>query len=324
MSNNISRLGQINGQGDPMALFIKQVKADVLTYYTEKAIMLDKVLVQTITSGSGMKFPKTGKVAAGYQTIGEDINTQKVSNNEVVINIDGKLYAAVELDDLDLAMASHDYMSIYSKQLGEELAAYESRNLICEVVKGSRSLGDIDLQGATTPTYDNPGLYVENEAFASATAATKGDALIDALFDAQVAMDNANVPEEDRYALFNPTEYGAMFKGTSKDLINKELGGDGSMSKGVVNTCAGFILLKSPQLVRSANPVDNAFHNVNTTNTYGIAWHKSAIGHVKAVELNVKTFDMPKGISTLVRAWQAAGSAFLRPEACLEFTSSRE
>jgi hypothetical protein len=326
---SVTQVGQVNQQGDERALFLKEFKGDLLDSFTDAIIMDDKCIKRTLDSGKSLQVLKSGLVTVGFKTPGQDINVNKFSTNEVQISIDGLIYAAVEIEDLDRKMSQADYFGDAQRQMGSDLAAVNDVNTISEVIKGARSFGDLDYSGAATPVFDNPGYQLVNSNFASLTATTKGDALLDGLLDAAAKLDNNHIPSANRFAMFGPDDYYALFKGTTKDLVNTNLGANGSLAKGIVAEYAGFKIVKSANLVRGTNSTvlpnyaGNATHGVNSSYTYGICWIPDAIYTVRLMDLDLRTFDMPLGVSTIIRATQASGHGFVRPEGCIELVSQK-
>ncbi|MGL5936330.1 MAG: hypothetical protein ACRCZI_11995, partial [Cetobacterium sp.] len=123
----VSRPGQVNVAGDPLALFLKVWSGEVLVAFEEANIMFNGVdnapmhLVRTIESGKTASFPATWKADARYHVPGEEINGQAIKHNERLINIDSLLIADAFIANIDEAMNHYDYRSIYTTELGRAL-----------------------------------------------------------------------------------------------------------------------------------------------------------------------------------------------------------
>lgn len=312
-----SRLGQINKSGDDKALFLKKFSGEVLTTFETACVMKDKQLVKTIDSGKSAQFPVTGTAAAAYHTPGKNILEgdngllSKIGKNEKVIAIDGLLTASAFVANIDEAMNHYDTRSIYTTEIGLQLAYAWDRNSLQAAILAARASATIT--GGNSGTVLNKG----------ATVATTGSVLAAAIFEAAQNMDEKNVPEQDRYAVVRPKEYYLLAQTT--DVINKQWGGAGVYAEGTVLKVAGVTIVKSnflPKTVISADANHNNTYSGDFTNTVCLVFHKGAIGTVKLLDLATESDYLVTHQGTLIVSKYAVGTGILRPECAVEITKA--
>lgn len=314
---NVNRIGQANQTGDAKALFLKVMGGEVLTAFETKNVMLDKTMVRTIASGKSATFPAVGKFSAAYHTPGDEILGNKTNNNEVVITIDGLLVADAFLANIDEAMNHYDYRSIVSSELGIALANQMDRHLLQTGILGARASG--------TVTGRPGGARIGNDfagAPASANYLTSGAHLAWAIFEAGRILDENDVPEEGRYFAVKPAQYNKLVQ--ELDYINADFGGKGSISEGKILQLDNFTIVKTNQLPQSnvangttAAGSDNKYAG-NFANVAGLAFHQSAIGTVKLMDLAMESEYQISRQGNLMVAKYAVGHGVLRPEALVE------
>ncbi len=316
---NPSRIGQINLAGDPDALFLKIFAGEILATFERLNIMLDKHLVRSITEGKSAQFPVVGKIGANYHAVGTEINGLTVPEAEKVITIDDLLISHAFIADIDEAKTHFDVRSIYSTEMGRKLANVMDKNVIIELIKGARAAAAITGYPAGDAVVEDKFKIAATPGAADVKA--QATALASGLFSAAQKLDEKDVPEEDRYALFRPAEYYALVQNT--DLINSLWGGQGAYSDGKIVRIAGIQILKSNNLVKTdttnvADPDYNAFHNVNAVKTVGLVWQKNAVGTVKLMDLSLQSAYDIRRQGTLMVARYAIGHGYLRPECVVE------
>ena len=229
-----------------------------------------------------------------------------VNHAEKVITIDGLLTASHFVDNLDEAMNHYDVRSIYSKEAGIVLGTAWDKNVLQEGVLGARSSAIV--------TGANGGSSLVNASYG-----TSGSALGGGLFDAAEQLDEANVPEEERYMYVRPAQYYLMAETT--DLINRDWGGSGVFSEGSVFRVAGINVVKTNNL-----PITDlsgeTYHGVNAATIKGLVLHRSAVATVKLLDLAVEAEYDIRRQGWLVVAKYAMGNGYVRPEACVELKTS--
>jgi len=314
-----SRLGAANGAvanfAQKNALFLKVFAGEVLTAFDETNVMKDLHVSRTISSGKSAQFPVTGKANAAYHVVGTPLlGTQNIKHNEIVVNIDDVLIADTFIANIDEAKNHYDVRAEYSRLLGMALAKqFDVRCL---------QLGVLAARGAATVTGGNGGTAITD-----ADAATNGASLAASIFAAAQAMDEKDVPENDRVAIVKPAQYYQLVQTT--DVINRDFGGAGVYADGTVLRVAGIQIVKSNNVpttnVASATAGENNTYHGNFSTTVALVMQKSAIGTVKLMDLAVERTSGDFEImyqGTLMAAKYAMGHGILRPECAVEIKSS--
>ena len=315
----VDHLGQINQSGELDALFRDIFAGEILTAFAKSNIMLDKHMVRTITEGKSASFPVVGGIGARYHVPGTEITGQRVNRNQRVITVDELLISDVFIADIEEAKNHYDVRSIYSTEMGRKLSNVFDKNVIIELIKAARSsavipdgFGGAQLADDKMKIADSVGAEDVKE---------KASAIAAKLFEAAAILDEKDVPEEDRYAVFRPADYYALVQNT--DVINRDWGGAGIYSDGKVWRVAGIEILKSNNLVKTntadaEDPDYNEFHNVDASQTVGLVWHKGAVGTVKLMDLSLQSAWDIRRQGTLIVARYAVGHGILRPECTVE------
>lgn len=316
MANAVpSRLGQINGAGDDRALFLKIFAGEVLTSFARNNIMLERTTVRTIPHGKSASFPVIGRVGAKYHTPGEELVGQPVNHNEVIINIDQLLVADVFIADIDEAMNHYEVRGPYSTEMGRKLAVTMDQNIMKELVKAARrgaNVADPGYPGGTEIKSDK----FKIDAGGAADTEELALALTEGLFAAAQALDENDAPEDQRYAVFSPKEYYALFN--NLNLIDKSFGGRGSIASGNILEIAGIQILKSNNVPHTDTTGSDPYHGVDASKTVGLVWTPQAVATVKLMDLSMQMEYDIRRQGTLMVARYAVGHGPLRPECAVE------
>ena len=308
MSNmNVSRAGQSLKSGDELALFLRQFSGEVLTAYIRKTITEGHCFVRSIPSGKGTTFPCVGRVTSGYHTPGAELSGTTVNHAEKVINIDGLLVAHTSIPSIDEAMAHYDYSSIYSNEIGLELARMHDLNTLLETAKGAVAPANI------------PGETAAGTSVVAANVLTDATAIINALKAGALQLDLNLVPDDGRFAYIRPAMYYVLLD--SDKIINKNYGENGDFSKAVVRDVANIEIVKAT-CMPTAPSTANGVHNYDLTKTAMLISHPSAVGVVKLMDLAVETEWLIRNQAWFTVGKQATGHGCLRPEACYEVLSA--
>lgn len=306
-----NRLGQNNLAGDVRDLFLEVFGGEVLTTFTEKNKFMGRHRVRTIEEGKSASFPAIGKAEADYHTPGEEITGQTIAHSERVITIDDLLVAPVFVPNVDEAMNHYDVRRDYSRQLGAALARRFDRNV-------ARMFG-VAARSAATITGLNGGTVLEDS-----TADSDADALAGALFDAAAAMDEKDIPDEERFVFVKPATYYNLVQSSSK-AIHKDYGGEGSYAGGSIIRIAGFPIIPTnnlPTTDESANLDIKEKYRDDFSTTVALAVQRQAVGTVKLMDLSVEMgWDMRRQ-GTLMLAKYLMGHGILRPECAVEVRTS--
>jgi hypothetical protein len=327
-------------------LFLKVFAGEVLQAFETATVMKDKHTVRTITSGKSAQFPVTGIASAQYHRPGTDIMTETGHDNdpaggdqstpystsfahaERVINVDDLLIATTFIDKLDEAKNHYDVRSIYSSELGRALARQMDRNLIGVALLSAATYNS----GTGVPTAvaglaGNPSgtIVGKNFTLSSGSLPSTGSEIsdfVDAAFEMAAAFDTKNVPAEDRYLVLTPTSYYNLINSDAgRRLINRDFGGNGSYNAANLGMLAGFELVKSnnapavfANLTATTQIGSNNTYRANFSKVAAAAFHKSAFGTVKLMDMAMETDYDIRLQGHLMVAKYAMGHGTLRAE----------
>lgn len=314
-----SRFGSQNNSatGTSFALdfeqFLKIFVGEVYEAYAEQNILMPLTTIRTISSGKQAQFPVMGRASAAYVTPGTQVlGDSQIPGNEVLVNIDSLLVADTFIANIDEAMSQFEVRSHYAKILGRAMAYQNDKNTAIVAYLAARaSANATGLPGGTS--------------LINANAANDAVTLAGQLFAAQQQLDLNWVPPEDRHAVLAPAQYYMLTQATN--LLNREWGGNGSISEGKIWKVAGLEIHKSNNLPNGQNITTNptgAFntYNGNFTNNVAAVFHREAVATVKLLDIALETEYMVSRQGTLFVAKQAIGTAPLRPEAAIEIRTA--
>jgi hypothetical protein len=332
-------------------LFLKQFAGEVLTTFEESNVMMPLHMVRSISSGKSATFPVTGVATAKYHTPGESLleesgtaypatwagaqtlsakYTTKFAHSERIISIDDMLVSAAFVANIDEAKNHYDVRSIYTTEIGRQLAYVADKNLIRTVIAGA--VASTDRFGGSSANYLGTTISYDDEA----TGTTLGDALVAAFFSAAQKMDERNVPQNDRYAIVTPEVYYQLVA-FSTDAISRDFNheNNGSIASGMIMSIAGIRILKSnhiPTTDEATTPITP--HNSTQVNndvfgasgvgygafsflrSKGVIFQKEGVGTVKLLDLGIESDYQIERQGTLMVAKYAMGHGVLREECC--------
>lgn len=315
MSNaTVSFLGKANNTGDDNALFLKVFSGEVLAAFARRNQMLDMTMVRSISQGKSAQFPAIGKTTASYHTPGNEITGTVINKNERVITIDDLLISDSFISQIDEAKNHYDVRSIYSTEMGNALAREVDQHLL--------QLTILAAQATTTVTGESGGTVITD-----ADADTNASSLITSIFDAAQALDEKDVPEDDRFCVVAPATYYNLVE--NDKILNRDFGGaNGVYADGKVLKVAGVNIVKSNTAVDAFADNSTAISGANNTYTGNFAttvatvFHKSAVGTVKLMDLAMESEYDIRRQGTLMVAKMALGHGILRPEAAVEIQTA--
>lgn len=307
----VSYLGKANGSGNDV-LFLKVFGGEVLTAFWAANKFLGRTMVRTITSGSSAQFPASWKGTARYHTPGTlIIGSGEPNRNERVITIDDLLIADRFVANIEEAKNHYDVRAELSRDVGMALSSTMDKNLA--------QVGLLAARASATVTGGDGG-----SAITSASSGSDADALIAAIFDAVQALDEKNVPENDRFVFVKPDQYYNLVNSSSK-LINTDYGnaGNGSVARGEVKYVAGCEIVKTNNAPFGSNiNTGPAAYQVNATNTTALVLQKGAVGTVKLMDVRMEMEYQMLYQGTFIVGSYAVGHGILRPECAVEIKSA--
>jgi len=314
-----SRLGINNGTGADDALFMDMFSGEVLTAFAEVNVMQDRHLVRTITSGKSASFPATWKVQARYHTPGDFIGGQgNTKQSERVITIDDLLISDVFIPNIDEAKNHYDVRSIYTQECGYALSNEWDRNVLKTLILAARASATVD--GGVGGTTLNGGADIVSNA---------NGALLNALFSAAQVLDEKDIPENGRYAVFKPAQYYKLV--LDDKAINRDFtAGNGDVRTGKVFDIAGIQIVKSNHVPTTnidaptgeSGPRPLAKYAGDFSKTVGAVATNAAVGTVKLMDLATEGEYQINRQGTLIVAKYAMGHGILRPECAVELSSA--
>jgi len=310
-----SRVGQINDTGSTTALFLTVWSGEVLAAFAEANIMMDKHVVRTISSGVTAQFPAVWKSEAELHVAGAEILGNLINHNEQLITIDGLMIAHAFIPVIDEAMNHYDYRSIYSTETGRALSVFTDRNLLQLVALTARSSAVHVPVDGTPVLPSSGGTILTNPSYA-----TDGSALATGIFDSAQAMDENDVPEDERYFICRPAQYNLMVQTT--DILNRDWGGRGSYAEGVAPLVSGVQISKSNHVPNTVVANTPSAYDGTFTNTQAVCFHRSAVGTVKLIDLKSEMEYDIRRQGTLIVSKYAMGHGSLRPESVIELRSA--
>ena len=367
-SYNPSRLGlDSGGAAGNEDLFLKVFSGEVLTTFEANNAMLPLTRQRTIANGKTAQFPVTGVAAATYHTPGESlfqdetadadpVYLSKMNHSERTIAIDGVLTSSAFLADIDEAKNHYEVRSIYSTEIGRQLAYTADKNIIRTVLGGARTSTDRFGTAAANTDAQIASPYLGGSLFLDGStgdaggthqiggigdndAAVEGSEWVLGIFKMAELMDSKNVPQEGRFVMMPPAEYYKLIT-ENTDAINRDFNpeGNGSIASGEVVSVAGCTILKSNHIPSTDESSDTGIHTHTSINnnlfgansgygaadfsgTIGIGFQMEAVGTVKLLDLAMESEYMMERLGTLMMARYAMGHGVLREEACYEFSS---
>ena len=334
----LQRIGQIKGAAATWgpgaagvdadrALFLKLGAAEILQAYMEACVFKGKTRERNIRGGKSVAFPITGKMQARYHQPGKPIlgeGNAPSDLNEVVITLDALMIADAVIPELDQLMSYFDVRQIYTTELGRALA-YEYDKRVARILYsaatttteplGKQPLNKGRIGGTITLGTNYTG--------AGATRQAKGDAIVDAIFDARIQFEKKDVSIEGMYCCLTPEDYYAVT--ASSRAINTDFNGSGSngtIADGRTMRVAGINIMASNHLQQPAYALVagdvNPQYGVDTSKCHGLIWNREAAAVLKLLSpsLQVASGDFAVQYQAdLLVARQAIGMGVLRPEA---------
>ena len=303
VSQGIGSTRALSGASD-RDLAIKVFSGEVLTAFETANIFLPNVQNRTIASGKSASFAVIGSydTAIGAHVPGTDITPNLINAGERVIEIDALQYASVFVDNFEEAMQHYETRSQYSAEMGRALSKTVDNAIIAQLdacVAGTANSGD------TNGGEGQPGA---NTAVAITLVTTdsngvKGDAILAALFDAQTAMDEDDVPG-DRTVVMSPKNYNRLVQ---SGAVHKDMtSGNGGIDSGKITQVAGHSISVS--------------NNVGTNDIY--MFTQNSVGVVKLLDIKSEVNYVPEKLGDLMTSSYAMGFGVLNNGCVVKMATS--
>jgi hypothetical protein len=289
-----------------MANALEIYYGSVLTAFDRKQLFLDLVMTKSIDSGSSISVPVIGQSSDSQTRThvpGTELTMATIPVKERIINIDALEYFALAVDKFEEKVLHFETRGELAKQAGEALAVKIDKAVAAMLITASQTSGTI---GGAAVQAD--GTEVNNDLIDSgATPKAKGDALIEAVFEAVAAMEQKDVSGE-KYLVVTPKvfSYLAQSSAVNKDITS---GDNGGINKGTVMEVAGIRIYKSNYL-----PVDTAV-SVGGTNKKlkALIFTSEAVAVAKLMDVTSEVNYIPEQLATLMTTYYSYGMGVLKP-----------
>jgi hypothetical protein len=320
----VSRLGQQNASGDARALFLKLYAGEVLTAFEERNVFMPLHRSRTIQNGKSAQFPLTGAASAKYHTPGQLIEADAIKHGERVVTVDDLLISSQFISNIDEAMNHYDVRSIYSREAGYALANTADKN-IARVIAKAAAITNSTQAAAAFGTAFVDEIYTNNINIGTVAAdALVGAKIVAAIYAALEEFDKKDITG-DKVCVLPPAQYYALLNTsdvTAATWLNKDIGGAGSVSAGIVPQVGGVRIMMSnhiPQTDESTtgvtpDPTSRAgAYKANYAKVRGLIFTQDAAATVKLLDLGVESEYQIDRQGTLMVAKYAMGHNVLRP-----------
>jgi len=319
MNTTPTRIGQINGSGDELALFLKVFSGEVLTQFETATKFKPLHRTRTITHGKSAQFPVVGNANAKRHVAGEDIldpskgYLSQIAMAERTIHVDDPLIAATFVASIDEMISHFDVRAPFATELGRKLAYEYDKHVAQTIVLAARDSSAVN--GGKNGTVINAGPSV----------VTDVDVLVAAIQDAGAELDKKDVPDEGRWLALRPDEYWLLIN--SDKAINRDFGGDGTFAEGKIWTLAGFNIIKSNHLPSTDmsglyDPGARNNYYADFSNTVALAFTEAAVGTVALQDITTEAEYKIENQGHLMLAKYVCGHGILRPECAVEITKA--
>lgn len=332
----LNRVGQVQGAAATWgagaagldadrALMLKLGAAEVLDSFLRTTVFKGKVRERNIRGGKSVAFPITGRLEAKYHQPGTAItgSTNTSDLNERVISLDALMIADTAILEVDELMSYFDVRQVYTTELGRALA-YEYDKRVARMIFAAASNATQPLAKAINANKTGNAITLGADyTGAGATRQAKGDALVNAIFDARVAFEQKDVPVDGMYAVFTPEDYFLISQ--SSRAINADFngggGGNGTIASGQVLQVAGIPVLMSNHVTQANYTLVagdyNADYAQNLSKCKGLIFSKEAVGVLTLLSPSLQMTGPEYKVqyqADLMVARQAIGMGVLRAE----------
>lgn len=299
---------------------------------TEVMIHIDKVLMSSTFIASIDELVSHFDVRSPYShQLGEALANQ-FDKNVLKVALKTGAKQGTDGDDTSGLVPSDEWISSQTKK-GSVVYAERANN-------GSSAFGtaaDTENTAHATPLDKT---YAQAQADGRALRGTPNAAYIRrALFESARLLDEKDVPQSDRFAIVTPAMYYEMVNNSSgtdvvsSSMINKDVGGEGSIAAGTIVRVAGITLLTSNHLPNDDQGGSTANYWIGQTgNDYGldytdvagIVFQKGGFGTLKLMDLTMEQEYLIQRQGNLFVAKYSMGHGPLRPESVVVWSDGRQ
>lgn len=310
---NVSRLGQVNAAGSDRSLFEEVFAGEVLTTFETNTILKPLTEHKTISSGKSADFPAIYKATAQYHTPGVELVGTPIEHNEVTISVDDQLIADTFIANIDEAMNHYDVRSPYSTELGLALALVYDKNVARNIARAAR--------GDALFSADSGGSQITD-----ADSNTSATSLAGSFWSAKQTMEEADVPVEavPVNAVVKPAQWYLLAQ-ESTLILNADVDGDGSYSKGTFSMIGGIAVSRSNALPFADASSDTSIpspYRLNMANTTGLVFTSRAAATVQLIGMATEEIYDGRRQGTLMLGKIAVGHGPLINKCAVEIITS--
>jgi hypothetical protein len=207
-------------------------------------------------------------------------------------------------------MNHYDIRSIYSRDIGMALArTFDEQSL---------QVGVLAARAAATVTGGNGGTRLIDADFRTVVADLEAG-----IFDAVTALDEKDVPDNDRFVGLKPEQYYLLVNSSSKAIHSDfNPSPNGGFAQGKVFRIAGCEIVKTNNLPDTNVTTGPTAYRGNFTDVAALVWQKGAFGTVKLIDLMVESGYLIEYQTNLLVGKYAVGHGILRPECAVELAVS--
>ena len=160
-----------------------------------------------------------------------------------------------------------------------------------------------------------------------------------ALFESARLLDEKDVPASDRYAIITPAMYYELINSDNiitGSVINRDIGGEGSIAAGTITRIAGISLLVSNHLPKTdrvgtenrweGNTAAGAGndYNLDYRHVAGLVFQKGGFGTLKLMDLSMESEYLIQRQGNLFVAKYSMGHGPLRPESVVVWSDGTQ
>jgi hypothetical protein len=246
--------------------------------------------------GDTMKIRRLPEIESKDYVKGQELDIQTPEGDSIDLLIDKGKYWAIAINALDKKQIDIDYVTRWA----EHASTNQKVKIDGDVLQNVYSEAHAQNAGATAGENSDINLGVAGTPL-SLTKST----IIDKIVECGVALDNQNVPDENRWMVL-PAWAIALLK--TSDLKNANETGDPTspLRNGRVGMIDRFEIYMSNNLLTSVDGSDRVSNAM-----FG---HKSAIAFASQM-MNTENLPNPKDFGEIIRSLQAYGYKVVKPEA---------
>ena len=266
--------------------FVTLFESEVKQAYQGEALLRGTMRTRSNVQGNTVKFPKIGKGVASVRVPQTDVTPLNVTYSQVSLSLTD--YIAAEYSDI----------------FHQSHINFDERRELVEVVSKSiaRRMDQIcidALDAASSPS-----------TVATSVGGAATNMNIEKLRAAAKALNENNVPSEDRYLLMHASQLDALLGET--EITSADYAAVKALVRGEINTFMGFNILTMGDRDEGGLP------KPSTRTCY--AWHKDSLGYAESMAQKTEVNYVPEKTSFLVSSMFSAGAIAIDDEGIVQIS----